>query len=178
MVSMKLKQFNMIVWHEMCYHVGVLTSWCESRRWIRWRLNTNEPGWRTVLMSQIATRGINDESGNEMRRCTESDEEWERSAGSDQSVSRRNAGLNLCSRIFECWWDESSPIQFKCIHPCSELIFLIYHKWLRTFWMMHKYLQNIWVIKSNYSDFPAIFTSFEKSNDCQMQLKISEIIGC
>ena len=63
MVNMKLKRFKMIAWHEMCYHVGVLAWRCESRRWVRWMVNTNEPDWRTVLMSQIASRGIYDKSG-------------------------------------------------------------------------------------------------------------------
>ena len=51
---------------------------------------------------------------------------------------RHVIGLNLCWRIFECWWDESFLIHFKCILPCSELILLNYHKWLRSFWMIYE----------------------------------------
>ena len=51
---------------------------------------------------------------------------------------RHLVGINLCWRIFECWWDESFLIQFKCILPCSRLILLNYHKWLRSFWMMYE----------------------------------------
>ena len=63
MVGMKLKRFKMNAWHDMCYHEGVLTRLCESRRWTRRRMNTNEADWRTALLRQIASRGISDESG-------------------------------------------------------------------------------------------------------------------
>ena len=75
---------------------------------------------------------------NEMKMSTRVAEGWEMSCGSDQCDCDHIVGINLCWRIFECWWDESFLIQFKCILPCSELILLNYHKWLRSFWMMYE----------------------------------------
>ena len=57
-------------------------------------VNTNEPDWNTVLMSQIASRGISDESGTR-REGGQRVMKDGRCSGGDQSVSRHPEGLNL-----------------------------------------------------------------------------------
>ena len=148
------------------------------RRWIRWMVKTNEPDWRIVLMNQIASRGIRDQPGTR----------WEGVQRVMKNGRCHLAVIKVFLIIMQDWiciggylsagemnhllYNSNASIHVQKLFPRFNTSDWRHSGWCTNIYKLFEWLNWIILIVQHY------LFHLKKSNNCQMQLKISGIIGC